>query len=89
MFIFALKNNIFVVEGKNISETNRDIYKKGAFDYIKEIIKFEHLGAGIDIDKIEVIKQDDLEEKYKELINVYNIIITFSDVNNIDKLYID
>ena len=89
MFIFAMKNNIFVVEGKNISETNRDIYRKGAFDYIKEIIKFEHLGVEIDIDKIEVIKQDEMDAKYKEIINSYNIIITFSDVNNIDKLYID
>jgi hypothetical protein len=42
-----------------------------------------------DIDKIEVIKQDEMDAKYKEIINSYNIIITFSDVNNIDKLYVD
>ena len=89
MFIFAMKNSIFVVEGKNITETNSDIYKKGALDYIKEIIKFEHLGIGIDMDKIEVVKQDEMETKYQELINAYNIKITFSDANNIDKLYID
>ena len=89
MFIFAMKKNIFIVEGKNISKNNYELYKKTAIDYIKEIQKFEKLGLEIDVDKIEIIKQNEIETKYNELINENNIIIKFNDSNNMDKFYID
>ena len=89
MFIFAMKKNIFIVEGKNISDKNKNIYKKCAIDYIKEIKKFEKLGKDINENKIEVISQVDMELKYSEIINVNNIIINFNEKNNIDKLYVD
>ena len=89
MFIFAMKYNIFIVEGKKISDKNIDTYKKMAIDYIKDIQKYEKLGLGINEEKINIIKQEELELKYNELINVHNIIITFSETNNMDKYYIE
>ena len=58
-------------------------------DYIKQIKKFEKLGVENDEDKANIIKQDEMEVKYKELINDQNLIIKFSDNNNIDKFYVD
>jgi hypothetical protein len=89
MFIFAMKKNIFIVEGNKISGKNYEIYKNSALDYIKQIKKFEYLGIENDEDKANIIKQDEMEVKYKELINDQNLIIKFSDNNNIDKFYVD
>lgn len=89
MFIFAKKSNIFIVEGNKISEKNYNIYKNSAIDYIKQIKKFEKLGMEIDENNIKIIKQNEIETKYKELINDDNIIIKFSDTNNMDKFYVD
>ena len=89
MFIFAMKKNIFIVEGNKISDKNYEIYKDSAMDYIKQIKKFEKLGVENDEDKVNIIKQNEMEVKYKELINDQNLIIKFSDNNNIDKFYVD
>ena len=89
MYIFAMQKNIFIVEGKNISYNNYELYKKTAIDYIKEIQKFEKLGKEIDANNIEIIKQNEIEIKYNELINEHNIIIKFSITNNMDKYYLD
>ena len=89
MFIFAMKKNIFIVEGKNISKNNYESYKKTAIDYIKEIQKFENLSIEINANNVEIIKQNGIESKYNELINEHNIIIKFSDTNNMDKFYLD
>ena len=89
MFIFAMKTNIFIVEGKNISEKIYDLFKKTAIEYIKEIQKFEKIGLEIDSDNVEIIKQHEIESKYSEIINENNIIIKFSDSNNMDKFYLD
>ena len=89
MFIFAMKKNIFIVEGNKISEKNFRLYKNAAIDYIKQIKHFEKLGLDINVDNIEIIKQNEMEIKYSELINNHNIIIKFSDSNNMDKFYVD
>ena len=89
MFIFAMKKNIFIVEGNKISEKNFRLYKNAAIDYIKQIKHFEKLGLDINEDNIEIIKQNEMEIKYSELINNHNIIIKFSDSNNMDKFYVD
>ena len=89
MFIFAMKKNIFIVEGNKISEKNFILYKNAAIDYIKQIKHFEKLGLDINEDNIEIIKQNEMEIKYSELINNHNIIIKFSDSNNMDKFYVD
>ena len=88
MFIFAMKKKIFIVEGNKISDKNRDIYKKAGNDYIKEIKKFEKLGVENNSDDIEVIKQNDMNLKYNELINDNNVIIIFSETTNMDKYYV-
>jgi len=95
MFIFAMKNNIFIVQGNFLSEKNYDIYKNESINYIINIKKFERLGENIEIknnneNNIEIIKQDVFEKKYTELINDEFIDIKFSDENFIDsKLYVD
>ena len=89
MFIFAMKTNIFIVEGNKISDRNKELYKMAAIDYIKEIKKYEKMGVDLDEDKINIINQDEMERKYHELINVNNIIITFNDSNSMDKFYED
>ena len=89
MFIFAMKKNIFIVEGNKISENNYKIYKKCAYDYIKKIKQFEKLGVEKEDDKIDIIKQDEMEIKYKEFITDHNIIIKFSNSTNMDKFYAD
>ena len=89
MFIFAMQKKIFIVEGKNISENNYELYKKNAIEYIREIQKFEKIGKETDSDNVEIIKQNEIETKYNELINEHNIIIKFSDTNNMDKFYLD
>ena len=95
MFIFAMKKNIFIVQGNFLSEKNYDIYKNESVNYIMNIKKFERLGENIEIknnneNNIEIIKQDEFEKKYTELINDEFIDIKFSDVNFIDsKLYVD
>ena len=88
MFIFAMKKNIFIVQGDFISEKNCEIYKNESLAYINNIKKFEKLGENIDF--IEIIKQNEFEKKYTELINDVFIDIKFSDENFIDsKLYVD
>ena len=89
MFIFTMKKNIFIVEGNKISEKNYIVYKNAAIDYIKQIKHFEKLGLDINEDNIEIIKQNEMEIKYMELINDHNIIIKFSETNNMDKFYVD
>lgn len=91
MFIFAMKENIFIVEGSNISEKNLNIYKNESIHYINDIRKYENLGENnISSDKIKIIKQNEFEEKYDELINDKMISIKFSEDNYIDKkLYVD
>jgi len=95
MFIFAMKKNIFIVQGNFLSEKNYDIYKNESINYIINIKKFERLGENIEIknnneNNIEIIKQDVFEKKYTELINDEFIDIKFSDENFIDsKLYVD
>lgn len=94
MFIFAMKKNIFIVQGNLISDKNYDIYKKECFNYISDIKKYEKLGEDINInnisEKIEIIKQNEFEKKYQELINDKLIEIKFSDDNYIDnKLYVE
>jgi protein-tyrosine phosphatase len=88
MFIFAMKKNIFIVQGDFLSEKNYEIYKNESLIYINDIKKFEKLGENID--NIEIIKQNEFEKKYTELINDAFIDIKFSDENFIDsKLYVD
>jgi hypothetical protein len=95
MFIFAMKKNIFIVQGNFLSEKNYDIYKNESTNYIKDIKKYEKLGENIEIknnneNNIEIIKQDDFEKKYTELINDEFIDIKFNEENFIDsKLYVD
>ena len=91
MFIFAMKENIFIVEGNNISDKNLNIYKNESIHYINDIRKYENLGQNnISSDKIKIIKQNEFEEKYDELINDKMISIKFSEDNYIDKkLYVD
>ena len=95
MFIFAMKKNIFIVQGNFLSEKNYDNYKNESINYINNIKKFEKLGENIEIknnneNNIEIIKQDEFEKKYTELINDEFIDIKFSDENYIDnKLYVD
>ena len=89
MFIFAMKKNIFIVEGDKISEKNIILYKNAAINYIKQIKHFEKFVFDINEDNIEIIKQIEIEKKYTELINDHNIIIKFSDKNNMDKFYVD
>ena len=70
MFIFAMKENIFIVEGSNISDKNLNIYKNESIHYINDIRKYENLGENnISSDKIKIMKQNEFEEKYDELIN--------------------
>ena len=91
MYIFAMKKNIFIVEGKNISENNYEIYKKESLDYIKDIKKYEKLGIDNDIiGNVKLIKQKEFEENYENMINDEFLIINFNDENYIDnKLYVD
>ena len=91
MFIFAKKKKIFIVEGKNITEKNKDIYRKESFEYIKDIKKYEKLGEEINKrEDINIIKQNEFEEKFNELINEEFLDIKFSEENYIDnKLYVD
>ena len=91
MFIFAMKENIFIVEGSNISDKNLNIYKNESIHYINDIRKYENLGENnISSDKIKIMKQNEFEEKYDELINDKMISIKFSEDNYIDKkLYVD
>ena len=88
MFIFATKKKIFIVEGNNITEKNKDIYKTASMDYIKDIKKYEKLG--VDNDNINIIGQKEFEEKCDELINDEFLSIKFSEENFVDnKLYVD
>ena len=91
MFIFAKKKKIFIVEGKNITEKNKDIYRNESFEYIKDIKKYEKLGEEINKrEDINIIKQSEFEEKFNELINEEFFDIKFSEENYIDnKLYVD
>ena len=91
MFIFAKKKKIFIVEGKNITEKNKDIYRNESFEYIKDIKKYEKLGEEINKrEDIKIIKQNEFEEKFNELINEEFLDIKFSEENYIDnKLYVD
>ena len=91
MFIFAMKENIFIVEGSNISDKNLNIYKNESIHYINDIRKYENLGENnISSDKIKIMKQNEFEEKSDELINDKMISIKFSEDNYIDKkLYVD
>jgi hypothetical protein len=89
MFIFAMKKNIFIVEGEKISDKNREIYKKAGIDYIKEIKKYEKLGVENKGDDVDIIKENDMKLRYNELINDNNVIIIFSDVTNMDKYYLE
>ena len=86
-----MKENIFIVEGNNISDKNLNIYKNESIHYINDIRKYENLGENnISSDKIKIIKQNEFEEKYDELINDKMISIKFSEDNYIDKkLYVD
>ena len=57
MFIFAMKENIFIVEGSNISDKNLNIYKNESIHYINDIRKYENLGENnISSDKINLFK---------------------------------
>ena len=88
MFIFATKKKIFIVEGNNITEKNKDIYKTASIDYIKDIKKYEKLG--VNNDNINIIGQKEFEEKCDELINDEFLSIKFSEENFVDnKLYVD
>ena len=91
MFIFAKKKKIFIVEGKNITEKNKDIYRNESFEYIKDIKKYEKLGEEINKrEDINIIKQSEFEEKFNELINEEFLDIKFTEENYIDnKLYVD
>ena len=91
MFIFVMKKNIFIVEGKDLNEKNKERYKKTGMDYIKDIKKYENMGEECnDIENINIFKQNEFEEKWDKLINDEFLSIKFSDENYIDsKLYVD
>ena len=95
MFIFAMKKNIFIVQGKFLSEKNNVLYKNESINYINNIKKFEKLGENINIknnneNNIQIIKQEKFENEYNKLINDELIEIKFSGENFIDnKLYVD
>ena len=91
MFIFAKKKNIFIIEGKYITEKNQGIYRNASVEYIKNIKKYEKLGEDINnAEDINIIKQGEFEEKYNELMNEEFLDIKFSGVDYIDnKLYVD
>ena len=91
MFIFAKKKNIFIIEGKYITEKNQEVYRNASFEYIKNIKKYEKLGEEINnAEDINIIKQSEFEEKYNELMNEEFLDIKFSGEDYIDnKLYID
>ena len=91
MFIFAKKKNIFIIEGKYITEKNQEIYRNASVEYIKNIKKYEKLGEEINnAEDINIIKQSEFEEKYNELINEEFLDIKFSGEDYIDnKLYVD
>ena len=91
MYIFANKKNIFIVEGKDISEKNYKLYKEQCLKYIKDIKKYEKLGDNcnnIDNDII-IYKKEEFEKKYNELITYKEVDIKFGDNNFSDKLYLD
>ena len=91
MFIFAKKKNIFIIEGKYITEKNQEVYRNASIEYIKNIKKYEKLGEEINnAEDINIIKQGEFEEKYNELINEEFLDIKFSGEDYIDnKLYVD
>jgi hypothetical protein len=91
MFIFAKKKNIFIIEGKYITEKNQGIYRNASVEYIKNIKKYEKLGEEINnAEDINIIKQGEFEEKYNELMNEEFLDIKFSGEDYIDnKLYVD
>ena len=90
MYIFANKNNIFIVEGNNISEKNYKLYKEQSLKYIKDIKIFEKLGDNCNNDNdIIFYKKEEFEKKYNELIIYKELDIKFGDDNFSDKLYID
>ena len=91
MFIFAKKKNIFIIEGKFITEKNQEVYRNASVEYIKNIKKYEKLGEEINnAEDINIIKQGEFEEKYNELINEEFLDIKFSGEDYIDnKLYVD
>ena len=79
MFIFAKKKNIFIIEGKYITEKNQEIYRNASVEYIKNIKKYEKLGEDINnAEDINIIKQGEFEEKYNELMNEEFLDIKFS-----------
>ena len=91
MFIFVMKKNIFIVEGKDLNEKNKERYNKAGMDYIKDIKKYENMGEDCnDIENVSIFKQNEFEEKWDKLINDEFLGIKFSDENYIDsKLYVD
>ena len=91
MFIFVMKKNIFIVEGKDLNEKNKERYKETGIDYIKDIKKYENMGEECnDIENVNIFKQNEFEEKWDKLINDEFLGIKFSDENYIDsKLYVD
>ena len=91
MFIFVMKKNIFIVEGKDLNEKNKERYNKAGIDYIKDIKKYENMGEDCnDIENVNIFKQNEFEEKWDKLINDEFLSIKFSDENYIDsKLYVD
>ena len=91
MFIFVMKKNIFIVEGKYLNEKNKERYKKTGMDYIRDIKKYENMGEDCnDIENVNIFKQDEFEEKWDKLINDEFLSIKFSDEYYIDsKLYVD
>ena len=91
MFIFVMKKNIFIVEGKDLNEKNKERYNKAGMDYIKDIKKYENMGEDCnDIENVNIFKQNEFEEKWDKLINDEFLSIKFSDENYIDsKLYVD
>ena len=91
MFIFAKKKNIFIIEGKYITEKNQEIYRNASVEYIKNIKKYEKLGEEINnAEDINIIKQSEFEEKYNELMNEELLDIKFSGEDYIDnQLYVD
>ena len=91
MFILDKKKNIFIIEGKYITEKNQEIYRNASVEYIKNIKKYEKLGEEINnAEDINIIKQSEFEEKYNELINEEFLDIKFSGEDYIDnKLYVD
>ena len=91
MFIFVMKKNIFIVEGKDLNEKNKERYNKAGMDYIKDIKKYENMGEECnDIENVNIYKQNEFEEKWDKLINDEFLSIKFSDENYIDsKLYVD